>query len=215
MKHLIRAIGVATLVLAAHDASAQQTVNYGVQPATMPIYIARELGLLDPIEKKHNIKVVFRNFAYGAPENQAMAAGELQMASAGMGPAIIAASRLPSTLVAISILEQTAILVPNDSSLTSVKEPRQEGRVSGPGSQQYRHLLKALADMTSRNDICSSRPTARRSRPCCRDKSVDAGIVGSTRLRCARRQPLKVLVKERRSYRSCRALHRKRRVRAR
>ena len=65
---------------------AQVTVNYGVQPATMPIYIARAMGLLDPIEKKHNIRIVFRSFAYGAPENQAMAAGELQMASAGMGP---------------------------------------------------------------------------------------------------------------------------------
>ena len=87
----------AALLGIAGPVRAQQTVNYGVQPATMPIYIAREMGLLDPIEKKHNIKIVFRNFAYGAPENQAMAAGELQMASAGMGPAIIAASRLPST----------------------------------------------------------------------------------------------------------------------
>src|SRR2546425_11419710 len=118
---------------------AQQTVNYGVQPATMPIYIARELGLLDPIEKKHNVKIVFRNFASGAPENQAMAAGELQMASAGMGPAIIAASRLPSTLVAITILEQTAILVPKDSPLKSVKELKgKKIAFPGEGSQQYR-----------------------------------------------------------------------------
>src|SRR5258705_11000381 len=100
-------------------AFAQQVVNYGVQPATMPIYIARELGLLDPIEKKHNIKVVFRNFAYGAPENQAMAAGELQIASAGVGPAIIAASRLPSSVVALTVLEQTSMLVPQDATLGS------------------------------------------------------------------------------------------------
>ena len=57
------AAGSAAMLGAAAPAVAQQTVNYGVQPATMPIYIARELGLLDPIEKKHNIKVVFRNFA--------------------------------------------------------------------------------------------------------------------------------------------------------
>ncbi|MEO8187879.1 MAG: hypothetical protein ABI580_11010 [Burkholderiaceae bacterium] len=66
-------------------ATAQMTVNYGVQPATRPIYIARALGLLDPIEKKHNIKVVFRSFAYGAPENHAIAAGELQMARPAWG----------------------------------------------------------------------------------------------------------------------------------
>src|SRR5919201_3596368 len=105
-----RLLTIAALALWAGLVSAQQVVNYGVQPATMTVYIARELGPLDPIEKKHNIKVVFRNFAYGAPENQAMAAGELQMASAGMGPAIIAASRLPSTLGAIAILAPTALL---------------------------------------------------------------------------------------------------------
>src|SRR5574341_330703 len=118
---LLAAPIVAAMMMAG-PARAQETVNYGVQPATMPIYIAKALGLLDPIEKKHNIKVVFRSFAYGAPENQALAAGELQIASAGMGPAIIAASRLPSTLVAITILEQTAILVPSDSTVKSVAQ---------------------------------------------------------------------------------------------
>ena len=39
----------ALLIGASPAAHAQQTVNYGVQPATMPIFIARELGLLDPI----------------------------------------------------------------------------------------------------------------------------------------------------------------------
>src|SRR5258708_24145569 len=89
MKSVLASLGTAALALVAHDASAQQVVNYGVQPATMPIYIARELGLLDSIEKKHNVKIVFRNFAYGAPENQAMGAGRPPSAWAGKGPAII------------------------------------------------------------------------------------------------------------------------------
>ena len=42
----------------AQPAAAQETINFGVQPATMPIYIARAKGLLDPIEKKHNVKIV-------------------------------------------------------------------------------------------------------------------------------------------------------------
>ena len=168
----------AALAAASVPASAQQTVNYGVQPATMPIYIARELGLLDPIEKKHNIKVVFRSFAYGAPENQAMAAGELQMASAGMGPAIIAASRLPSTLVAITILEQTAIIVPKDSTLKSVKELKgKKVAFPGEGSQQYPLLLKALADAgLSQSDITLFKTDGAQVPTLLQNKSVDAGI---------------------------------------
>jgi ABC-type nitrate/sulfonate/bicarbonate transport system substrate-binding protein len=159
-------------------ALSQQTVNYGVQPATMPIYIARELGLLDPIEKKHNVRIVFRNFAYGAPENQAMAAGELQMASAGMGPAIIAASRLPSTLVAITILEQTAIIVPKDSPLKSVKELKGKNvAFPGEGSQQYPLLLKALADAGLReSDIRLFKTDGAQIPTLLQNKSVDAGI---------------------------------------
>lgn len=134
-------------------AAAQEAVNYGVQPATMPIYIAKALGLLEPIERKHNIKVVFHSFAYGAPENQALAAGELQMASAGMGPAVIAAARLPATLIAISILEQTALLVPKDSPIKAVAELKgKKIAFPGEGSQQYPLLLKALSDVGLKQD---------------------------------------------------------------
>jgi ABC-type nitrate/sulfonate/bicarbonate transport system substrate-binding protein len=171
-------IAAAALLGAGAPVLAQQTVNYGVQPATMPIYIARELGLLAAIEKKHNVKIVFRNFAYGAPENQAMAAGELQMASAGMGPAIIAASRLPSTLVAITILEQTAILVPKDSPLKSVKELKgKKVAFPGEGSQQYPLLLKALADAGLKEaDITLFKTDGAQIPTLLQTKSVDAGI---------------------------------------
>jgi aliphatic sulfonates family ABC transporter substrate-binding protein len=172
------AVGVLALLATGTPALSQQTVNYGVQPATMPIYIARELGLLDPIEKKHNVKIVFRNFTYGAPENQAMAAGELQMASAGMGPAIIAASRLPSTLVAITILEQTAIIVPKDSPLRSVKDLKgKKVAFPGEGSQQYPLLLKALADAgLTQADITLFKTDGAQIPTLLQTKSVDAGI---------------------------------------
>ena len=118
-------------------AAAQEIINFGVQPATMPIYIARAKGLLDPIEKKHNVKIVFRSFSYGAPENQAMAAGELQIASAGMGPAIVASARLPAKLLAITILEQTAILVPKGSDVKSVAQLKgKKIAYPGKGAQQ-------------------------------------------------------------------------------
>lgn len=159
-------------------ARAQETVNYGVQPATMPIYIAKALGLLEPIEKKHNIKVVFRSFAYGAPENQALAAGELQIASAGMGPAVIAAARLPATLVAISILEQTALLVPKDSAIKSVAELKGK-RIAfpGEGSQQYPLLLKALADASLKlDDVQLFKTDGSQIPTLLMSKSTDAGI---------------------------------------
>jgi len=128
-------------------ANATETIHFGVQPATQPIYIARATGLLDAVEKKHNVKIVFDVFPYGAPENQALAAGAVQIASAGMGPAIVAAGRLPAKLLAISILEQTAIIVPTDSKIKTVADLKGK-RIAypGKGSQQYPLLVKALSD---------------------------------------------------------------------
>lgn len=174
---MLSVLCVASLGLSS-GASSQATVNYGVQPATMPIYIARGLGLLDPIEKKHNVKIVFRSFTYGAPENQAMAAGELQMASAGMGPAIIAAARLPATLVAITILEQTAIIVPKDSPLKNVAGLKgKKIAFPGEGSQQYPLLLKALADAgLKQTDVTLFKTDGAQIPTLLQNKAVDAGI---------------------------------------
>jgi sulfonate transport system substrate-binding protein len=173
----VTAIAAASLA-AAPAALTQEVVNYGVQPATQPIYIARALGLLEPIEKRHNVKIEFRSFSYGAPENQAMAAGELQMASAGMGPAIVAAARLPAKLVAISILEQTAILVPKDSPVMSVKDLKgKKVAFPGEGSQQYPLLLKALADAgLTESDILLFKTKGSDIPTLLQQKSVDAGI---------------------------------------
>jgi len=179
IRRLLTVSALVTASLAAAPGTfAQEVVNYGVQPATQPIYIARALGLLDPIEKKHNVKIEFRSFSYGAPENQAMAAGELQMASAGMGPAIVAAARLPAKLVAISILEQTAILVPEDSSVMSVKDLKgKKVAFPGEGSQQYPLLLKALADAgLTESDIDLFKTKGSDIPTLLQQKSVDAGI---------------------------------------
>ena len=176
-KAVLAAVAILTLT-GARWAQAQETVNYGVQPATMPIYIAKAIGLLEPIEKKHNIRIVFRSFASGAPENQAMAAGELQMASAGMGPAVIAAARLPATLVAITILEQTAIIVPSDSTVKSVADLKgKKVAFPGEGTQQYPLLLKALADAGLKvSDIQLFKTDGSQVPTLLQNKSVDAGI---------------------------------------
>lgn len=172
------ALAALGMLAGAQPALAQDVVNYGVQPATMPIYIAKAMGLLEPIEKKHNIKIEFRSFASGAPENQAMAAGELQMASAGMGPAVIAAARLPATLVAITILEQTAIIVPKDSTVKSVAELKgKKVAFPGEGTQQYPLLLKALADAGLKvTDIELFKTDGSQVPTLLQNKSVDAGI---------------------------------------
>lgn len=178
-RRLLSVLALALSSLAAAPPTlAQEVINYGVQPATMPIYIARSLGILDEVEKKHNVKIVFRSFSYGAPENQAMAAGELQMASAGMGPAIVAAARLPAKLVAISILEQTAILVPKDSPVKSVKDLKgKKVAFPGEGSQQYPLLLKALADAGMKeSDIQLFKTKGSDIPTLLQQKSVDAGI---------------------------------------
>lgn len=159
-------------------AQAAETVNFGVQPATMPIYIAKAMGLLAEIEKKHDVKIEFKVFSYGAPENQALAAGELQIASAGMGPAIVAAARLPAKLLAISILEQTAIIIPKDSPIKSVKELKgKKIAFPGKGSQQYPLLVKALADAGIKIEEVELFKTKGSDVPTLlANKSVDAGI---------------------------------------
>jgi len=165
-------------LFASGPAVAQQEVNYGVQPDTDPSFIAKALGYFDPIEKKHNVKIVFREFAYGAPENQAMAAGALQVASAGMGPATIAVSRLPAKLVAINILEQTAILVAKDSPLKSPCDLKGKAvAYPGEGSQQYPLLLKALSKCgLSASDIKLFKSSGPDIPTLVMNKSVDAGI---------------------------------------
>ncbi len=122
-------------------------VNIGVQPATQPIYIAKAAGFLKPIEEKYDVKFVFYSFSYGAPENHALAAGELDLASAGMGPAIVAAARLPAQLLGITLLEHTALIFPADSTIASVSDLKgKKIAYPGKGSQQYPLLVKALND---------------------------------------------------------------------
>lgn len=172
----IAAIGLSGL--AAPPAAATDTVYFGTQPATMPIYIARAMGALDEVEAKHDVEIEFKVFSYGAPQNQAMAAGEIDISSAGMGPAIVASARLPATLLAISILEQTAIIVPADSPISSVAELRgQRIAYPGKGSQQYPLLVKALADAGIGIEEVEIFKTKGSDVPTLlANKSVDAGI---------------------------------------
>jgi len=172
------AVIVAVVLGLSAPAMAQQIVNFGVQPSTQPILVAKGAGYLTAIEEKHKIKIVLRSFSYGAPENQALAAGELQIASAGMGPAILAAARLPATLVAIDILDQTAILVPKDSKITKVSELKgAKIAFPGEGSQQYPLLIKALADVNlDVKDVQLFKTDGSQVATLLANKSVDAGI---------------------------------------
>lgn len=180
-RSLVGLVSIAALALCAlrpSAALADEVVNYGVQPDTDPIYIAKALGLLTEIEKKHKVKIEFQSFSYGAPENAAMASGALQVASAGMGPAVVAAARLPATLVAINILEQTAILVPADSPVKTVADLKGKTvAFPGEGSQQYPLLLKALADAGLKpTDIQLYKSTGPDIPILVENKKVDAGI---------------------------------------
>jgi aliphatic sulfonates family ABC transporter substrate-binding protein len=178
MARTSHAIALAVAVGFAVPATAQDVVNFGVQPSTQPILIAHGAGYLKEIEEKHKIKIVLRSFSYGAPENQALAAGELQIASAGMGPAVLAAARLPATLVAIDILDQTAILVPKDSKISSVSELKgAKIAYPGEGSQQYPLLIKALADAKlDVKDVQLFKTDGSQVATLLANKSVDAGI---------------------------------------
>src|SRR5260370_9555334 len=95
------AIAFAVALGVGNSAMAEDVVNFGVQPSTQPILIAHGAGYLKPIEERYKIRINLRSFSYGAPENQALAAGELQIASPGMGPAIPSAAPFPATRRAI------------------------------------------------------------------------------------------------------------------
>ena len=73
---------MSALALATTPALAQMDVNYGVQPDTDPSFIAKAWATLTDRYQRSGL---FKEFAYGAPENQAMAAGALQFASARHG----------------------------------------------------------------------------------------------------------------------------------
>jgi len=166
------------LITASPLVFAQETITYGVQPTMAPIHVARAMGLMESIEKKHNVKITLRMFQTGPVENAAMAAGELQMASAGMGPAIIAASRLPATLVGVTVLGQSAMLVQKDSPIQKVADLK--GKIvahGGEGTQQYPMLLKALADAGLKlSDVTLFKTAASQIPTLLQQKSVDAGI---------------------------------------
>lgn len=175
-----RALGTlgVTLFATALSAGAAQVVNIGVQPATQPIYIAKAAGYLAPLEAKYNVTFQFHSFPYGAPENQAMAAGSLDLASAGMGPAVVAAARLPAKLLGITILEQTAILVPSDSSVRTVADLKGK-RIAypGEGSQQYPLLLNALQKAGLKaSDVQLFKTSGSQVGTLVEQRSVDAGI---------------------------------------
>ena len=94
-------------------------------------------------------------------------------------PAIlIAAARLPATLIAITILEQTAILVPKDSTVKTVADLKgQNVAFPGEGSQQYPLLLKALADVgLKESDVKLFKTDGAQIPTLLQNKSVAAGI---------------------------------------
>jgi len=176
--HICYRFTIAVILGLTAPAMSQEVVNFGVQPSTQPILVAHGAGYLKPIEEKLKIKIVLRSFSYGAPENQALAAGEIQIASAGMGPAVLAAARLPATLVAIDILDQTAILVPKDSKIASIAQLKgAKIAFPGEGSQQYPLLIKALADVKlDVKDVQLFKTDGSQVATLLANKSVDAGI---------------------------------------
>ena len=171
---LVVTIGLFTSTLT----QATEKVNIGVQPATQPIYIAKAAGYLKPIEEKYDVEFIFHSFSYGAPENQALATGAIDLASAGMGPAIIASARLPAQLLAITILEQTAIIIPSDSDINNVKDLKgKKIAYPGKGSQQFPLLIKALSDAGLEiNDIELFKTKGSNVAQLVAQKDVDAGI---------------------------------------
>ncbi|ADY56793.1 aliphatic sulfonates family ABC transporter, periplasmic ligand-binding protein [Syntrophobotulus glycolicus DSM 8271] len=122
---------------------APKVVKFGVQPSLQPPHIANMKGFFTEIETKYNTKFELISFASGGPENNALAANEISWAQYGMAPAIVGMEKAGGMLVAIDILEQTAII--SDKSINTVADLKGKTvAFPGKGSQQYPLMLKAL-----------------------------------------------------------------------
>ena len=96
-----------------------------------------------------------------------------------MGPAIVAAARLPAKLIAITVLDQSAILVRADSPIETMADLRGKKVVHpGKGSQQYPLLVKALADAgLSMDDVDMYKPKGSDLVTLLENGSVDVAVL--------------------------------------
>ncbi|MDG5789386.1 ABC transporter substrate-binding protein [Evansella sp. AB-P1] len=125
--------------------SAPDVIKFGVQPSLQPVHIAYTNGMFDDIEEKYGTTFELIQFDAGGPQNTALAANEISWAQYGMAPSVVGMASADALLVAINILEQTAII--SDKSIESVADL--EGKnvgFPGKGSQQYPLILKALEE---------------------------------------------------------------------
>jgi len=101
---------VALVLLRAQPVAAEVTIRYGVERTMSPVYIALALGLFAPVERKDHIRFLFPQYSSGTAANTAMtdADEDLQLASEELSSCLVAASRLPITLVAIDIARRSA-----------------------------------------------------------------------------------------------------------
>ncbi|MQB01700.1 MAG: hypothetical protein GEU78_15670 [Actinobacteria bacterium] len=93
--------------------AAPDIVNYGVQPSTQPPYIADQLGYFNEIEEEFGTRFEFLTFRAGGPQNNALAAGELDFSLRSAWPPRSSQWRAPA---------------PGCSSSTSSNKPRSLGR---------------------------------------------------------------------------------------
>lgn len=137
------------------------TLNIAYQPVVgfLPTYILKDEGQLQEALKDagYDIEVTFTEFESGPPENEAFASGLQDIGVMGNVPAIsgIAAGQQRDIIGIAYNGEQTeAVLVPQDSKITSVSElkGKKVGLVIGSIAQNYMNELLKANDL-SINDV--------------------------------------------------------------
>ncbi|ABJ62250.1 aliphatic sulfonate ABC transporter substrate-binding protein [Leuconostoc mesenteroides] len=123
-----------------------QTITIGYQKGD-PIDIAKQHGELIKNMKKQGYKIVYREFADGAAEMQALASGSIDYARTGDTPPVTAqASKTDITYIAVGASKSSgsAILIPQSSSLSKISDLKGKRIAYTQGTSSQYLLLSAL-----------------------------------------------------------------------
>ncbi|MGQ4574027.1 aliphatic sulfonate ABC transporter substrate-binding protein [Leuconostoc pseudomesenteroides] len=126
--------------------STLQTITIGYQKGD-PIDIAKQHGELIENMKDQGYKIVYREFADGAAEMQALASGSIDYARTGDTPPVTAqASKTDIAYIAVGASKSSgsAILIPKGSSISNISELKGKRIAYTQGTSSQYLLLSAL-----------------------------------------------------------------------
>jgi sulfonate transport system substrate-binding protein len=132
------------------DGISATEVNIAIQPsgAFIPLYIAKENGWIEDALAEYGIEVNWTSFESGPPINESLAAGSSDIGVLGDVPTVSGIAAGQDNVVFQTTAEGTrayAILIPSDSTVSSVAELKGKTIATVVGSTGHNLFEKALS----------------------------------------------------------------------